>query len=966
MGLRSRIRQIGYDAVDAGLGRAEARIRNLRSGLNSPQPSSQVYPDRDEAASTSWDGRSAPTAAQLGSAQSAAVQGALSQIDWSQEDALDRARGLVKSLDSDSAEGDPKSLYWDPYTLSEQLGYKERPSALTYPTLETMVWRVPLINAIILTRVNQMASFARPQRDQYSYGYRIKLRNGKKHPSRVEVREAERLEAMIQTTGWCEDSRTRPTFENLLRKSTRDLLTYDQVNWEVLPNRKGKPAAWYALDAATIRLADTYSLQPTGNLDAIKCVQIYDQIVINEYTGREIIFEVMNPRSNIRTQGYGTSPIEVLVSTITQLLWAVSYNTNIFSQGSSVPGVINLQGAIPEKQMRAFRREWYQMVSGVENAHRQPIISAEGVQWIPLNASNRDMEFGAWVDFLIKTACAAFLMDPVEINFKYGTSGQRCYAPETEVLMFDGSIRRADEVREGDQLMGPDSTPRNVFGTTSGRAEMFEVRPVRGEPWRCNGLHQLTLVDTKDASIKDIEVQEYLKLPKKTQRRLRLFQPEGVIFPEREAPVVDPYFYGLWVGDGSKHIASQGVMVTTADDEIVRYLEEYAASWGLRVHRSGPYGYRIAKPWGGNDRLNPLREEMRPLWTDGSIPDEFKLGSWETRLGVLAGFLDADGHNKAERDAMTFVQKNHKTAHDIAFIARSLGFRVTLKPFVNQEGSNMLSGYISGPVWAIPTLLPRKQAKEPSTRYGVNPWLGNPMATGFEVVPVGRGEFFGWETDGDHRHLLADFTVSHNSMFGAADKAKMIESRQKGLKPLLQFFEGVINRWLLQPINEDFIFEFAGLESMTPKEQADLTTQQVRSMRTIDELRAKEDLDPLPDGLGNVILDANWLAHMRLQQQQEEQHAQAQIAMGQSVATPAGATKDPGLPSGKPALPGAPSPPPVVDPPVGTLASEKNATPDQLKELERLLRPQTAEKSVDDMDDDELLEKGLIRWEFEL
>ena len=950
MGIRSRLRQIGYDAVDAGLSRAEDRIRALRGAPKAAPKGVHVQPPPG-----GWTGMGAPGAQDLGNVPHEVVKEQLSRIDWTSDEALAHAQSLLKSV-GDTGDG-PKGLYWDPYTLVEQLGYKERPTAVTYPTLETMVWRVPLINAIILTRTNQVAGFCRPQQDKFSYGYRIKLRDSKRHPTPAEQKEIKRLEDFILTTGYTDDPRCRPTFESVMRKSTRDLLTFDQLNWEMSLNRRGKPAAWYVLDAATIRLADTYSLQPEMDLDAIRAVQVYDQVVINEFTARELIFEVMNPRSNIRAQGYGTSPIELLVSTITQLLWAVQYNSNIFTQGSSVPGIVNLKGAIPEKQMRAFRREWYQMVSGVENSHRQPVTNADDIQWIPMHPSNRDMEFGAWLDFLIKTACACFLMDPVEINFKYGTSGQRCYSPETKILMADGSVRRADEIHEGDQIMGPDSTPRNVLGTTSGTAEMFEIQPVRGEPWRCNGLHQLTLVDTKDSSIKDIEVREYLKLPRKTQRRLRLFQPEGVMFPEREAPIVDPYFYGLWVGDGSKDISTQGVVVTTADGEIVQYLEDYAASWDLRVHRSGPYGYRISKPWGGDNRINPLREELKPLWTDGSIPDEFKLGSWQTRLGVLAGFLDADGHNKAGRDAMTFVQKNHKTAHDIAFIARSLGFRVTLNSYVNAEGSDMLSGYISGPVWAIPTILPRKQPLEPSTRYGDNPWLKNPLATGFEVVSVGEGEFYGWETDGDHRHLLADFTVSHNSMFGAADKAKVIESRQKGLRPILKFFESTINRWILWPTNPDFVLEFAGLEVMTPKEQADLTTQQVRSVRTINELRAADDLEPLPGELGDVILDANWLAHSRLLQQQEEQHAQAQMAMGAPVAQPAPSNGDAEARNpGKPPGPGQPSAPPVSNPPVGSLQGEP-ATPDQIKQLESLLQPSTAEKS---MDPDE------IQWEFEV
>ena len=34
------------------------------------------------------------------------------------------------------------------------------------------------------------------------------------------------------------------------------------------------------------------------------------------------------------------------------------------------------------------------------------------------------------------------------------------------------------------------------------------------------------------------------------------------------------------------------------------------------------------------------------------------------------------------------------------------------------------------------------------------------------VVPIGDGEFYGFELDGNHRFLLGDFTVTHNSLLG--------------------------------------------------------------------------------------------------------------------------------------------------------------------------------------------------------
>jgi hypothetical protein len=337
---------------------------------------------------------------------------------------------------------DPKALYWDPFALVQQLGFRERPSAITYATLSSMVWRVPIVQAIIQTRINQASSFATPQHYKFETGFRVKMRDAEAKPSPADKKFIKSMERMISNCGVETGSfSNRDSFETFIRKIVRDSLTYDQANWEIIPGRDGRPAEWYAVDAATIRLADTARLYPDDNPDRVRTVQIYDNVIIAEFTASEMAFMVRNPRTDIRSYGYGVSELEMTVSAITAILWAWHYNSNFFSQGSVAKGLLNLVGAIPEKQLRAFRRQWYQMVSGVENAWRTPITNAEKVEWIDMHASNRDMEFSAWMDFLIKVVSSVYVMDPVEINFKYGTSAARS--------MFEGAQRaKSQESRE--------------------------------------------------------------------------------------------------------------------------------------------------------------------------------------------------------------------------------------------------------------------------------------------------------------------------------------------------------------------------------------------------------------------------------------------------------------------------------------------------------------------------------------
>ena len=319
-----------------------------------------------------------------------------------------------------------KALVWDPFSIIEQLGFKDRPSSITYGTLQSMVWKVGLIQSIILTRLNQLAAFCTPMRDQFQPGFRIRPKEADAKPSPADRRFMSKLEDMMLHTGVTQYASGRDSLEHFVRQFGRDSLTYDQGCFQVIPNRKGLPAKFSVVDASTIRLADTVNATYTEDPDVIHTVQVYDNMVINEWRRNEMAFCVRNPHSSIRLYGYGVSELEMLIQTVTALLWAFEYNQRFFSQGSVAKGVLNIKGTMNQVQAKAFRRQWYQMISGVENAWRSPILNSDGdVQWISMHANNRDMEFSAWMDWLIKLTTGVFQMDPMELNFKYGDSGKQ-------------------------------------------------------------------------------------------------------------------------------------------------------------------------------------------------------------------------------------------------------------------------------------------------------------------------------------------------------------------------------------------------------------------------------------------------------------------------------------------------------------------------------------------------------------
>lgn len=327
----------------------------------------------------------------------------------------------------------PRALFHDPYSVMDWGGWRQRPSALTYEALRQMSVQNTVIAAIIQLRTNQVAQFARPQQGSYDKGYRIVLRDRRdnsKSMTAAEQKMAAELEAMLETTAVLlpeERPSDRDNFRSFLKKSARDLLTYDQWCFEKIRDRGGRVSRFICLPGETIRpaVADVEHMTPEQLRDRVSYVQVYDNTVISEFGVDDLAWCIANPRSDLRTNGFGFAPTEQIVRLVTAWLYGFEYNTRFFTQGSAIKGVLNIKGAIPDRQIRAFRRMWYSMVSGVQNAWKTPILNSEDIQWVSMHANNREMEFGSWMDWLTKLTCAVYGVDPMEINFIFGNSGQQ-------------------------------------------------------------------------------------------------------------------------------------------------------------------------------------------------------------------------------------------------------------------------------------------------------------------------------------------------------------------------------------------------------------------------------------------------------------------------------------------------------------------------------------------------------------
>jgi hypothetical protein len=345
-----------------------------------------------------------------------------------------------------------------------------------------------------------------------------------------------------------------------------------------------------------------------------------------------------------------------------------------------------------------------------------------------------------------------------------------CHAPGTPILMFDGSIRVVEDIRVGDQLMGPDSAPRTVLNLHAGRDALVEVRPIKGDPFIVNAGHILTLVKCNEGScgshihaapggtIVDIGIEDYRRRSAYFRHLHKLFRV-GVDFPIREEPTLEPYFLGLLIGDGSFTCGS--VSVTTPDAEIAEACVTMAQSFDLsvRIDRLQDNEANTYHFTGTRGARNPLMAQLACLGLRGCkaqskfLPDAYRLGSRTVRQEVLAGLLDTDGHYM--HGCFEFSSASQRLAGDVAFVARSLGLRAFISEKI-VNGTAYWRLFISGDTTSLPLRVVRKTPQPRQQKKDV-------LRTGFTLHDVGEGTYHGFTVDADHRYLLGDFTVTHNS-----------------------------------------------------------------------------------------------------------------------------------------------------------------------------------------------------------
>lgn len=347
----------------------------------------------------------------------------------------------------------------------------------------------------------------------------------------------------------------------------------------------------------------------------------------------------------------------------------------------------------------------------------------------------------------------------------------KCLGKGTKVLMFDGSLKNVEDIAQNELLMGDDSTPRKVLSIARGREKMYWIHQNKAISYRVNESHILSLKRSrnegnhKKGDVLNITVQDYLEKSDKFKSNYKGYKV-NVEFEEKELPI-EPYYLGLWLGDG--HSYSQ--RITNVDTEIIDYLNDYATRLESELveykqeNKTSNYSIVNRNKYTSEEFNTCLQTELRTLGViqNKHIPQQFLINSTQNRLELLAGLIDSDGYYTDEFNCFEIVQKNENLTKQIKFLCDSLGFRTSIRKKKSSIKSTGFEGEafrlrILGNLNSIPTKVERKKARE---------WKSNVdwKVTGINVEFDQVDDYYGFEINGNRLFLLEDCTVTHNTAF---------------------------------------------------------------------------------------------------------------------------------------------------------------------------------------------------------
>lgn len=347
---------------------------------------------------------------------------------------------------------------------------------------------------------------------------------------------------------------------------------------------------------------------------------------------------------------------------------------------------------------------------------------------------------------------------------------EECFGKGTQIIMSDYTLKNIEDIQVGDFVLGLDGTPQEVMHTTKGIDDLYQVHQKRGINYIVNSKHKLYLeARPRTGGVPDKIIletaPEYLELSD-YKKRTTYGRFNQAIDNEKDLCDLDPYYLGLWLGDGWSESPNRIIVNIVKDIEIYNYVIDYFKSINLNpsISKCDNTKQCVRILGGTKEYTNILRQSYSKysLINNKHIPKEVFYSTLDYKLKVLAGLIDTDG-SLDKNFRYDISQSNQELASQIAMLARSCGFEV--KEAIKVPKSGYSKGKvqyrlnIKGNINIIPVKIERKIST--IERFNTT------NSTGIEIKKLSIGEYYGitlrsYNKPFDNLFLLKDFTIVHN------------------------------------------------------------------------------------------------------------------------------------------------------------------------------------------------------------
>lgn len=262
----------------------------------------------------------------------------------------------------------------------------------------------------------------------------------------------------------------------------------------------------------------------------------------------------------------------------------------------------------------------------------------------------------------------------------------------------------------GDFVFSPSGRPVEILALSEEAESNCVVEFSDGTKIKCHENHEWEIFDRSSGNWKVVETNYFLgrKLVNKDRYNLQVRNTGPLEFSNKELPI-DPYFLGIWLGDGKRTDTS--ICYAPGDCQPIEEIKRrgFAPSTEY-THKDTGVEYIHFAHQGVIQALKKLG-----CAPDKHIPDLYLQASIDQRLDLLAGLIDSDGHVERKTGRVRIATCDKRLADTIYELATGFGFQ----PYVVEQQPCLSTSGIQGrkvvyyvgfqPTMDIPTTIPRKR-----------------------------------------------------------------------------------------------------------------------------------------------------------------------------------------------------------------------------------------------------------------